>query len=149
MFLYLSKFLIISLMIATCISCGKKNGIVTVTESRSYTLVNTSTGSPTSAGIVVITKLTDGKASLSIDLAAAYRVPSVIMKASITTMSNGAEVTYSDLGNVDGTTGKGAVGVVLISTSGLAVTYNDLVAKAGYVIRIMNGTTLQASTTIN
>gem|GEM_PF-2254353 len=138
----------VSTMAVGCSKDKDANSIV-VTESRSYPLLNVSGGTSANAGTVTITKLADGKASLNVNLATAYRVNGVTLKASITTISGVTELMYSDLGNIDGTSGQATFSPVLILTSGLAVSYNELIAKTGYFVKIWNGATVQGTATIN
>ena len=130
-------------------SCSKSdnnnNNNQQPTVKKEYRLFNQSSGTPLDAGTFTISQLADGNASLTINLAAGYRVTNINLPSSIvTTDATGTELIYANLGLVDGNTGVGITSPVVIASNNLAVKYVDLIAKTGYLIKVLNGSNVQA-----
>jgi hypothetical protein len=117
-------------------------------RSNNYTLINLSTGAPVEAGKFTITELADGNAKLSIQLNQGYKVAGVKFRTTITApQPTGPDLLFADLGDMDGGTGTLEVNPVVSGATNVPVKYNDLI-QSGYIIKIMNGSNLQAAGTI-
>ncbi len=55
---------------------------------------------------------------------------------------------YADLGDVDGTSGTGEKNPIVSSGTNAAIQYNEIIAKTGYTVKVMNGSNVQAKGTI-
>ena len=134
----------------TLAACSKDSTPSFVGAQKEYKLYNQSSGSPVEAGTFTIIELQDGNAALNVNISTAYRVPGVTLSAKLlSSIVVGSELVYADLGNVDGTSGGASFNPVKVSATNLAVKYTDLIAKTGYVLRILNGANIQASGVIN
>ena len=128
-------------------SCSKSDNNINQqpTVKKEYRLFNQSSGMPLDAGTFTISQLADGNASLTINLAAGYRVTNVNLPSSIVTSDvTGTELLYASLGLVDGNTGVGLTSPVVMASNNLAVKYIDLIAKTGYLIKVLVGSNVQA-----
>lgn len=132
-------------LLSSCSKSDNNNNNQQPTVKKEYRLFNQSSGMPLDAGTFTISQLADGNASLTINLAAGYRVTNINLPSTIvTTDVTGTELLYANLGLVDGNTGIGITSPVVIASNNLAVKYIDLIAKTGYLIKVLNGGNVQA-----
>ncbi len=118
-------------------------------RSKTYKLYNYSTGSAVEAGTFMFSELENGGASATINLSSGYRLAGVKFKSSITVAdAQGVELVYADLGDVDGTSGTGEKNPIVSSGTNAAIKYDEIIAKTGYTVKVMNGSNVQAKGTI-
>ncbi len=132
-------------------SCSKNEDSTPAFQGRSktYKLYNYSTGSAVEAGTFMFSELQNGGASATINLSSGYRLAGVKFKSTITVAdAQGVELVYADLGDVDGTSGSGEKNPMVSSGTNAAIQYNEIIAKTGYTVKVMNGSNVQAKGTI-
>lgn len=118
-------------------------------QSKTYTLLNYSTGSAVEAGSFTVYELENGTARASLNLNTGYRVAGTKFKATITVAdAQGVELVYSDLGEVDGAAGTLEVNPVISSGTSTPIQYKDIISKTGYTVKVTNGSNVQAKGTI-
>ena len=125
--------------------CSKKVDSLSL-ASKQYILYNYSSGSGVQAGSFVINELADGNSSLSVSLADGYKVPGVTLKTYIVTpdSTGGGQFIYADLGNLNGGTGQATKSPVITNSDNRSVKYTSLVAQKGYLVKVLNGSNVQA-----
>lgn len=141
------RFLFFAVLTATLFASCSKDDNTPAFNARSsvYTMTNLSTGTAVEAGKFTITELANGNAKLSIQLNDGYKVAGTKLKTTITVpQPANSELLFADLGDMDGTTGTLEVNPVVSGATNVAVKYNDII-QSGYVIKVMNGSNLQAS----
>ena len=130
------------------LGCSKDSGADSDPQLgfRTYKLFNYSSGSEAEAGSFRIDQLRDGNARLTISLTEPYRQDGIAFDAVINTKDEmGNELVFSYLGSVDGRSGKLVINPVVSSGSNLPVKYIDLIGKAGFYVKVMNGANVQAT----
>jgi hypothetical protein len=131
--------------------CGKDNTPQPTTsgKQKDYKLYNLSTGASVEAGTFTISELLNGNAKLAIQLNPNYKVTGARFKVTMTVpQTGGTELLFADLGEMDGGSGTMEINPLLAGATNAAVTYNDIIGRTGYTLKIMNGANLQARGTI-
>ena len=141
------KFLVGLVLLTTLgvMGCSKK-GDSPLLASKQYILYNYSSGTGLQAGTFVINELADGNSSLTISLADGYKVPGVTLKTYIVTpdSTGGGQFIYADLGNLDGGSGQATKSPVITNSDNMSIKYTSLVAQKGYLVKVLNGSNVQA-----
>jgi hypothetical protein len=135
-------FVAISALFSACGKDDDDNGNTTPITQKEIKLYNQSSGTAIEAGSATFVKLPDGNASATINLAAGYRVNGATMTATITNTIAGNEYIYATLNTVNGTTGTSSTPTVMGATS--AIKYDTLVTRTGFVVKVLNGSNVQA-----
>lgn len=142
---FLFSVVALSVFSLSMISCKKDSD--RDRESKQYPLYNYSSGSAQPAGTFTIRELSDGNASVSIQIDQNYRVPGVRFNAYLSTADT-SDFIYATLGTVDGGSGSGTISPVKTDVNNLPIPYDSLVVRTGYSIKVLNVSNVQAKGTI-
>lgn len=146
----IGKFAAILAIILFVAACSKDSTPAFQGKTKTYPLYNYSNpGVPAAAGTFTITELENGNAKGTVNLNSGFTVSGATFQSNITFRDTaGNEFVYAPLANVDGTTGVGETAVITTGSSNAPISYNALIGKTGYLIKVLNGSNLQAVGTI-
>jgi hypothetical protein len=127
-------------------ACSKSDDTPAFTgRSKGDKMYNLSTGIAAEAGTFTFSELSNGNARLLIQLNQGYRISGAKFRTTVmAAQSTGAELLFADLGEMDGGSGTLDVNPFVSVATNVAVKYNDIIAKTGYTVKVMNGSSLQA-----
>ena len=145
--LFMAAGLLATTLFTSCSDDDNTSSGGGVTASKEYKLYNLSSGTAVEAGTVVFSQLADSSASAQVTLNSGYRQSGTTYTANIVTSGNATAV-YSNLTGVDGGVGTSTTSPVKRAVDNISVKYSTLIGLTGYQVRVLAGSVVQGTATI-
>lgn len=146
--LLMAAGLLTTILFSSCSSDDDNNNNGGVTATKEYKLYNLSSGTQVEAGSIVLSQLADSTASAQVTLNSGYRQSGTTYNVNIITSATTGDFLYANLTSIDGGVGTSTTSPVRNASNNLTIKYSTLIGLTGYRIRIVTGSVVQATGTI-